>query len=727
MARGIKMMTAKDFRGGLNLRADAFELAPNESPDLLNVDIDPRGGVEQRNGVTVSSQSLYNPNLISDDDSTAYTNLAGSVSAGLTKARVTPGVSGNGGTAPAAVRLTCTVNAQQSYTCNYTGAGAAGTPGRFPVTVGTTYSAFTWAKWVTGTAKQVAVFLEWYTAGGAFISRSTGTYVTTVVGGWSHAYVQAAAPATAATALVGVFVGNGVTNPAVNDVVDVSQLYVSEGVNTNVWHSAAQAPGLASEVSGFALYERPAQGISQVFVSCGGAIYYRSTGGTAWTALGQIGLSFVHQPFVQFKDVLIIVGHTENYVWNGTTLTLRGATMVPVWNDNLAAPAGDQMPMHKYSAVFQGSLWIASPMESSYQINRVRWSHPNQPGDWRSFDYIDIDIGLDGDEITALVPMEDRLLVFKKKAIYAITGTSPDTFQVFPVSRTLGAIGANAVVKTDLGVYFYDINMGVFLYDGKSVKWQFERVYPLIGQGHVGTNYTAESYTLGWSGRRLWLSVPYKANRADSTSLPRVFVMDPTLSKEGSWTAYALDVGVMFLLDAQSFSTKLLGAFSKPTGSLPTSSWGRVWTLEDATAADQPYDITVGNVTTHIASHYVTPWFDAGQPVLKKKWARPEFVARSLNSNAIIQVDSRFDWDSRVTRRSFNLTTAVDQITFIWGDPWGEDWGGGDTNSPRSEHHKGPSLGQSRAIQFKINGPTENKHWGLNALTFKYIIKPPRS
>lgn len=37
-----------DFTGGLNLRADQFQLARNESPDMLNVEIDPRGGLFTR-------------------------------------------------------------------------------------------------------------------------------------------------------------------------------------------------------------------------------------------------------------------------------------------------------------------------------------------------------------------------------------------------------------------------------------------------------------------------------------------------------------------------------------------------------------------------------------------------------------------------------------------------------------------------------------------------------
>jgi hypothetical protein len=40
-----------DFTGGLNLRADQFQLKRNESPDMLNVEVDPRGGLFTRGGI----------------------------------------------------------------------------------------------------------------------------------------------------------------------------------------------------------------------------------------------------------------------------------------------------------------------------------------------------------------------------------------------------------------------------------------------------------------------------------------------------------------------------------------------------------------------------------------------------------------------------------------------------------------------------------------------------
>lgn len=57
-----------DFTGGINFRADQFQLKENESPGMLNVEIDPRGGVFSRAGyqtkhttAVVSSGSVWKP------------------------------------------------------------------------------------------------------------------------------------------------------------------------------------------------------------------------------------------------------------------------------------------------------------------------------------------------------------------------------------------------------------------------------------------------------------------------------------------------------------------------------------------------------------------------------------------------------------------------------------------------------------------------------------------
>lgn len=725
MAKNIKMDTRKDFRGGLNLRADAFELAPNESPDMLNVDIDPRGGVEQRQGISLIPAAWANPNLLTNDQSTALVATPSGANISTSNCTIARDTSAGAwpptsGAPQASIAISVTAAGQAFYTVTV------------PVTPNTTYAAHWKLRQKTGTAVPCIFRIDWYTAASAFISSSATTTFTPTSSFFTPTGQNASnlvAPATAAKAVVIMFIGNGTTNPAAGAVVQYHAMHFAKGQNIYRWWDQTQLQ-LPEDIRQLGSYKSD-DGVSNhlIAIDDAGFIWYANNvynTAPSWNALA------VHSAdcrMVQFKNLLFF---SETYAgiatvncktWDGTTL----ATLGQAFNDNLAAPTNANMPGHKFNAVFQGCMWIASTYESSVEYkSRVRWSHPNNPRDYRTFDYIDIDIGVGGDSITALVPFQDRLLVFKNNAVYAITGTSPDTFQVYPISRTVGAVGPKSIVVTDHGVYFYDPTHGVFLYDGKSISWKFERLYPMLTEGNVWTGRGAGFAILAWSGRRLWLSLPWSATTSTSpTYNTRTYVMDPTLTKEGSWVAYDFGCQLMYLHKLTGQPDRLFGCADGNYD--PAGGKGRYYILEDATAAAQPYDIKQAG-TVHITSYYVTPWFDAGNPVLKKRWLRPEFIARSLNSNSIITVDTRTDWDSRIAKRTFILTTSVDQAAMIWGDPWGEVWAGGDATSPRSEHHKGPSLGQSRAMQLKISGPTvENKHWGLNALTMKFTIKPPRS
>jgi len=50
MVNTLQPINLTDWTGGLNLRRNQFQLADNESPDMLNVDVDPRGGFCTRKG-----------------------------------------------------------------------------------------------------------------------------------------------------------------------------------------------------------------------------------------------------------------------------------------------------------------------------------------------------------------------------------------------------------------------------------------------------------------------------------------------------------------------------------------------------------------------------------------------------------------------------------------------------------------------------------------------------
>lgn len=55
----MRVLRIRDFSGGLNLRDDEVEIAPNESPDLWNVTLDERGGVAKRLGQEKWNTSVF--------------------------------------------------------------------------------------------------------------------------------------------------------------------------------------------------------------------------------------------------------------------------------------------------------------------------------------------------------------------------------------------------------------------------------------------------------------------------------------------------------------------------------------------------------------------------------------------------------------------------------------------------------------------------------------------
>lgn len=65
----LQLLRQDDFTGGLNLRADQFQLAENESPKMLNVEVDPRGGIFSRGGMRrITTQPIVGGNILLENN-----------------------------------------------------------------------------------------------------------------------------------------------------------------------------------------------------------------------------------------------------------------------------------------------------------------------------------------------------------------------------------------------------------------------------------------------------------------------------------------------------------------------------------------------------------------------------------------------------------------------------------------------------------------------------------
>lgn len=695
MARNIQLQSITSFAGGLNLRSDPYELAKNESPDLMNVDLDPRGGVEQRRGVKEQPVTVTNPNLLTVDESTAETS--GAAMTNLTR--------GDFGLDD--ILATGVLNA---WVMTGTGTVEGGVNRFIPVTANTRYSATAFVR--ATAARPTNIILRWYDSAQVLISSiNSGSQTTGPT--LSYAAVRLAmtntSPANAAYARLNVAVNNLVAG----DSVRVGGLYFAKGQNDGGYLRPEITASFDAEVQSIFRFERT--NLSHTLVGTGGSVWLNASNDlTSWEHITYSPYGTVSTA-VQFKNALYIFNASDcTWKWDGVNLVkITGQAYV----DDLANPSGSNMVFAKTAAVFQGSLWIANTNETAMPArtpNRVRWSHPNNPEVWRSFDYIDMDIDRDGDEIVALIPFRDRLLVFKRRSIYAIAGSSPTNYTVYPVA-TIGAVSQFAIAPTPSGVYFFSWPEGVFFYDG-NLNWQFSRMRQSIELSLIPAEAN-DNIRLAWSGRRLWVSTEVRNNAADPVQGKnnRCFIMDPTLSKEGSWTVYDVATTTMRQYAFPSGPNLLIGGISG-------RNYLQVLENPDNTST---YDTLVNATQRHISSWYTTSWLDLGSPVIKKRFRAPEFVLRTVDIVTSLLVEAKIDFADAYVKKSFTLYTKQDPNVLIWtSGTWGKNWQ--IRTIRQSEITKGSPLGIARAVQLKIYGPTTNDHWGINAFSLKFVPRPPR-
>jgi hypothetical protein len=336
-------------------------------------------------------------------------------------------------------------------------------------------------------------------------------------------------------------------------------------------------------------------GTNQLMVNVVYDVLY-STGGE-FTSVGLADAIGGPMRATTFDDVCYIQRNADQVAvtWDGATDGTLTASGTGAWQDDVAAPVGGHMPKAKLIASHGGYVWVANTVEdgTAYR-NRVRWSHANRPEDWRENDYIDIEVGHDGDEIVALVPYSDHLLVFKTHSLYAIFGYDADSFQVVGVDQQRGTQHQDSVVATPMGVFFFHWPEGVYHYDGKKGgRWISEKIYPAVRDGDIPSAYR-EKIMLGYGRGRVWVSVPWE----DSTNRARTFVYDPGLGKEGAWTLYDLPTGP-YVEWVTSTDTHFVGGY---VGSY------RIVKLEQTGVTDD-----VGDVTDELEDDFSTDGPMAGR------------------------------------------------------------------------------------------------------------------
>lgn len=113
--------------------------------------------------------------------------------------------------------------------------------------------------------------------------------------------------------------------------------------------------------------------------------------------------------------------------------------------------------------------------------NTVYWSYPGYPEDWPVTNGLTIE-GEDNEGITGLAVLLGRLVVFRRDAIYAVSGNSEANFQVDLVYRGVGCVDGHTIVETGNAVFFRDAD-GWYAFDGQGAPQPISS--PDIADGNV--------------------------------------------------------------------------------------------------------------------------------------------------------------------------------------------------------------------------------------------------
>lgn len=479
---------------------------------------------------------------------------------------------------------------------------------------------------------------------------------------------------------------------------------------------------LASNVNGIWSYHND-DGTSKVLVNYGTtvAVYdgtdFDSTGAASITARTDGSRTYG----VTINNVAYAVsGDVTSFYYNGTSFTNLGTT--------LDGSAGN-FPIAQYVEHWNNFAWVGNTVEGgTAQKNRIRFSNANLPTQWNDLDYIDIGKGEGGDYITGVVGHNDRLVIFKSNSMYALFGFDADTFQLVPISETVGSIPLSKPVSTPYGVFFWHDRKGVYLYNGDTTVWLFDKLQPAIDDGRIAFGITPQ---LAWANNKLYVTVQY--NNPDTYATEqRMLVYDPTTN---AWVMWDVDALVLHAHQPPNAEAVLYGACVANTG--------RVVSIDnsDFSGDRYTYDSGSGNyVTTNIPSYFRTAWIKTKNPIVKKRWGQIRLIIGS-ETTVNLGVDVFHDYDPSTERRQYTTrvegrggstsTWAADAAgTTTWQDAAGTTgngtWATFGGSAPVDIKKLGTG-GTAASICVKLVGPTVGfTNWEVNGLAFPYISRRMR-
>jgi hypothetical protein len=353
----------------------------------------------------------------------------------------------------------------------------------------------------------------------------------------------------------------------------------------------------------------------------------------------------------------------------------------------MAVPTGVIRP--KFIRQFNNYLFIGNlAIGATDMPSRIYWSAIKDPTTWASADFIDVSKD-DGQVITGLKVLGDRLVIYKERSIYNLffTGDADIPF-VLPgggkSNSTVGCIAPNSIQEIENGHVFLSYD-GLYYYDGNNSYKISDRISASLGvDNSTNATYIFDKTKLSQavsclqrSKNRYFLALPQTQPTSSSTN-NGVIVWDYFNNAFSVYDGMAPSSMATFYVDGLD-ERPYFGDYN-----------GFVYRM-DTGSDDYPK-----GVQTAIDAYYYTNWknFD---DLCDQKGIAHVYIYYALN-NAVLTFSYNYDFEEGDL---YNITFDTSSNSPLWGTAiWGAfNWG--ETGGGRVIRRD--LTGRGRVVRFKIS------------------------
>jgi len=398
--------------------------------------------------------------------------------------------------------------------------------------------------------------------------------------------------------------------------------------------------------------------------------------------------------FETYLDTVIATdGEDPPWKWTGTgSITPLGGPIDDNTGVRPNVPYG--LTTAKYVCLFKDRLFLANVTVSSTTYpSRVYFSAIGSISNWSATDFININTN-DGQIITGMEVLGDRLVIFKTNSIYNVfyTGSTDVPFYVQKSDSDVGCISGYSIQNIKNNLIFLSAD-GIYAYDGVSSIKLSDRITPTL------QNYNESRYQYAVSANyrpknQYWITMTTSSGTTNS----EVIIWD---YYHNAFTKYkGLPISSLALVFTSNGDRLYSGGYE---GNLDRQDYG---------TSDGGTSQTNGNA---IDAYYWTKWFDWNSLAIKK---RPMYLYlfTEASGNWNLTTSYVYDLKSGVYKSVANSLFGGGAIvgTAVVGTSVVGESG--------TLTHRIDLQGQGGFARFKFSNPNVNQYFRIDG--FSVLVKP---